>query len=307
MAQSAGIKRKAEYTAARALLWLFGALPRPLAYPAAEAAAWVAFHVLRRQRVVGKENLKLALPELTEKERQWILRETFSNLGRLLMEFSHFPRLNPSNIADYVSVEGLEHYAEGIRRGKGVLYLAAHFGAWELMSFAQGMGGYPLKFVVRPIDNPLVENLIQRYRMLGGNVPIEKRNATREIIRALRSNGAVGILVDQNTTADEGIFVDFFGVPAATTPSLAIFAMRTGAAVIPAFMIWDEVSRKHRLHFDPPVQLAQTGAFSDDVAENTRRLNSIVEDYVRRYPGHWLWIHRRWKTRPEGAPELYSR
>jgi KDO2-lipid IV(A) lauroyltransferase len=306
MAGSGRIKRSAEYTAARALLTFFGALPRGLAYRAAEFVAWIGFHAARRQRQVGMENLRKAMPGLSDDERLLILRSTFSNIGRLLVEFSHFPKLTPENLEEHVFYDGLEHYVEGVRRGKGVLFLAAHFGAWELSSFAHAIAGYRMKFVVRPIDNPLVETLIQHYRSLGGNVPIEKRNAGRSIIRTLRDNGTVGILVDQNTTRDEGVFVDFFGVPAATTPSLATLALRTGAAVVPAFLIWDKNSRRHRLRFDPPVPIVQTGDLSRDVVENTQRFSAIVESYVREYPGHWLWIHRRWKTRPEGAPPFYA-
>ncbi|HEX4998883.1 MAG TPA: lysophospholipid acyltransferase family protein [Terriglobia bacterium] len=306
MARHDRIKRGAEYAAARALLAVFGWIPRRMALAAGEAVAWVGFHAARRQRQVGLENLRMAMPELSEAERLSILRGSFSNLGRLLAEFSHFPELTPSNVSDRVVYDGLENYLEGVRRGRGVLYLAAHFGAWELMSFAHAIAGHPMKFVVRAIDNPMVDRLIQDYRGLGGNVPIVKRNASREIIRALRENRAVGILMDQNTSRDEGIFVDFFGVSAATTPSVATLALRTGAAVVPAFLIWDPHSGKHRLRFDPPVPTVQTGDFAHDVAENTRRFNAVVEEYVRQYPDHWLWIHRRWKTRPEGSAALYA-
>jgi len=183
--------------------------------------------------------------------------------------------------------------------------MTAHFGAWELSSFAHSLFGYPMKFVVRPIDNANVDVLITHYRTLGGNVPIQRRSAGRDILRALRDNEAVGILFDQNTTSDEGIFVEFFGVPAATTPAIATFALRTGAAVLPGFLIWEEKTGKHRLRFDPPVELIETGNLEQDVAQNTRAFNQILENYIRKYPDQWLWIHRRWKTRPEGEKSLY--
>ena len=205
----------------------------------------------------------------------------------------------------FVRFNGLDNYLEGLRRGRGVVFMTAHFGAWEMSSFAHALYGYPLKFVVRPIDNRRVEELVSSYRTLSGNVPIQRKQAARDILKALRQNEAVGILFDQNTTRSEGVFAEFFGIPAATTPSIALFALRAGAAVIPGFLIWDEKMKKHRLRLDPPVQLIETGDLSRDVLENTKKFNKILEGYVRKYPDQWLWIHRRWKTRPEGEPAIY--
>src|SRR5439155_12250761 len=280
-----------EYTLARLLLQTFGLMPRPMARRASRMLAWLGFHLARRQRRAGIQNLRMAMPSLSDKERRRILRGCFQNLGRLLVEFSHFPELSKGNISQYVFHDGLENYLEGLRRGRGIIFMTAHFGAWELSSFAHSLYGYPLKFVVRPIDNPKVDRLITSYRTRGGNVPIQRRSAGRDILKALRDNEAVGILFDQNTTSDEGIFVDFFGIPAATTPAIATFALRTGAAVLPGFLIWDEKLRKHRLRFDPPVKLIETGNLEHDVVENTKRFNKILETYVREYPDQWLWIH----------------
>jgi len=183
--------------------------------------------------------------------------------------------------------------------------MTAHFGAWELSSFAHAVYGYPLKFIVRPIDNPRIEQLISNYRTSSGNVPIQRRSAARDILKALRQNEAVGILFDQNTTRKEGVFSEFFGIPAATSPSIALFALRTNAAVVPGFLIWDKGLGKHRLRFDPPVELIDTGDLEYDVLANTNRFNKILEGYVRQYPDQWLWIHRRWKTWPEGEASIY--
>ncbi len=284
------------------LIRLFGMLPRSIARRAAQVLAWLGFHLARRQRISGMRNLQIAFPELGDAQREHILRGSFRNIGRLLVEFTHFPELNTSNISNFVVHDGLENYLEGVRRGRGVIFMTAHFGSWELSSYAQAVYGYPLKFIVRPIDNPRVEKLISEHRTSSGNVPIQRRSAARDILKALRENEAVGILFDQNTTRSEGVFAEFFGVPAATTPSIALFALRTGAAVVPGFLIWDRGLGKHRLRLDPPVELVNTGNLDSDVLENTRRFNRILEDYVRKYPDQWLWIHRRWKTRPEGDP-----
>ncbi|HET9218739.1 MAG TPA: lysophospholipid acyltransferase family protein [Terriglobia bacterium] len=300
------VKDALQYAAALILLKSFGWLPRFAAYPAAEIVAALGFRLARRQREAGIQNLRMAMPELRDDDRLAILRGTFSNLGRLLVEFSHFPRLNKHNISELVTYDGFEHYQNAVARGKGVLFLTAHFGSWELSCFAHSLFGNPMKFVVREIDNSRVEKLIESYRELAGNTPIDKRNASRDILRSLRNNETIGILVDQNTTRDEGVFVDFFGIPAATTPAVATFALRTGAAVVPGFLIWEAGTRKYRLQFDPPVDLISTGDPTRDIVENTRAFNRILENVIRRHPDQWLWIHRRWKTRPEGEPSLYE-
>jgi len=301
----AGIKGVAEYSLALLIVRLFAAMPRRIAYPTAKTLARLGFHLARRQRRAGLHNLQMAFPELSQNARERILRGSFENLGRLLVEFTHMPELNKGNICRFVVHDGLENYLEGLRRGRGVIFMTAHFGAWELSSFAHAVYGYPLRFVVRPIDNPRVERLISTYRTRSGNIPIERRSAARDILKALRQNEAVGILFDQNTTRSEGVFAEFFGIPAATTPALALFALRTGAAVVPGFLIWDASLRKHRLRLDPPVQLIETGNLDDDVLENTKVFNKILEGYIRAYPDQWLWIHRRWKTRPQGEASLY--
>jgi KDO2-lipid IV(A) lauroyltransferase len=301
----AGIKGVAEYSLALLIVRLFAAMPRRIAYPTAKTLARLGFHLARRQRRAGLRNLQMAFPELSRNALEEILRGSFENLGRLLVEFTHMQELNKGNICRFVVHDGLENYLEGLRRGRGVIFMTAHFGAWELSSFAHAVYGYPLRFVVRPIDNPRVEKLISTCRTRSGNIPIERRSAARDILKALRQNEAVGILFDQNTTRSEGIFAEFFGIPAATTPALALFALRTGAAVVPGFLIWDTSLGKHRLRLDPPVQLIETGNLDHDVLENTKIFNKILEGYIRAYPDQWLWIHRRWKTRPQGEASLY--
>ena len=299
-----GIKGLTEYMLALALIKWFGAMPRGIAHRAGKTLAWLGFHFARRQRRAGLHNLRMVFPEMSGGDNERILRGCFQNMGRLLVEFTHFPELNKSNISQFVVHDGLENYLEGLRRGRGVIFMTAHFGAWELSSFAHAVYGYPLKFIVRPIDNPRIEQLISNYRTSSGNVPIQRRSAARDILKALRQNEAVGILFDQNTTRKEGVFSEFFGIPAATSPSIALFALRTNAAVVPGFLIWDKGLGKHRLRFDPPVELIDTGDLEHDVLENTKRFNKILEGYVRQYPDQWLWIHRRWKTRPEGEASI---
>lgn len=294
-----------QYSLARVLLSFFGILPRRTAYSAGLLLSRIVFRLASRQRKVAFYNLKMALPELSEDERVRIVKGVFDNLGRLLVEFSHFPKLNHANIPDLVEYEGIEHYQEALAQGNGVLFLTAHVGAWELSSFAHSLYGYPMKFLTRPIDNTRIESLISDYRKRAGNEVISRNDATRGVLRALGNNEAVGILIDQNTTLNEGIFADFFGIPAATTPSLATFALRTDAVVVPGFIHWDRARRKHILEFQSTVKLIRTGNRQADTLANTAQFNQIIEAFVRKYPDQWLWIHRRWKTRPEGQDSLY--
>ena len=294
-----------QFGLARLLIGFFGILPRPLAYRAGDAAAFLGFIFARRQREVGLHNLRMALPDLTEDERHLIVRGVFRSLGRLLAEFSHFPKLTAANVGRLVEYEGLEHYLEAQRRGRGTIFLTGHIGAWELSSLAHALNGYPLKFLTRPIDNPWVDQLVTRFRTLHGNAVIKKTDSVRVILGALRRNEAVGFLIDQNTTRSQGVFVDFFGIPAATTTGVATLALRTGAVVLPAFMRWEASRKRHVLHFAPPIELIDTGNRGADIRSNTQHFTTALEQFVRQVPDQWLWIHKRWKTRPEGEPSLY--
>lgn len=247
------------------------------------------------------------MPELSEPERYGILEGVFANLGRLLGEFSQFPRLTRDNIDQRVVYVGFENYARAAAQGRGVLLLTGHIGAWELCAFAQGIYGQPLSFLVRPLDNPLLDRLINRYRARSGNRMIDKNHSVKSVLTTLKRGEDVGLLIDVNTLADEGVFCDFFGVPACSTTGLAIFALRSNAPVVPGFLIWDESLQKHRLCFEPEVPLIRTGDFKEEVRLNTAQYTKVIEDYARRYPEHWLWIHKRWKTRPQGEPDLYAR
>jgi KDO2-lipid IV(A) lauroyltransferase len=287
------------------LLKTIGAMPRPLArYAGARTAAsllW-ARPGLRR---AAMENLGLAFPEWSKKQRRTALRGMVRQLGWMGAEFAHFPRLTKENIERLVLLDGFENFAAAQARGKGVLFLTGHMSAWELAPFAQALFGYPLHFLVRALDNPRVDALVTRYRCLSGNSPIEKNQSARAVLKVLAAGGTVGVLADHNTLLAEGVFVDFFGIPACTTAGLARFALHTGAAVVPGFLHWDAALRKYRLCFEPGIELVRTGDDATDIRENTQRFTRVLENYVRRFPDQWLWLHRRWKTRPPGEPPIY--
>jgi len=287
------------------LLMTIGAMPRPVArFVGARIAAFLLW-LRPGLRRAAMENLHLAFPDWSKKQRGTALRGMVRQLGWMGAEFAHFPRLTKENIERLVLLDGFENFATAQARGKGVLFLTGHMSAWELAPFAQALFGYPLHFLVRAIDNPRVDALITRYRCLSGNSPIEKDQSARAVLKVLTAGGTVGVLADHNTLHTEGVFVDFFGIPACTTAGLARFALHTDAAVVPGFLHWDAALRKYRLCFGPAIELVRSGDDARDIRENTQRFTRVVENYVRRYPDQWLWLHRRWKTRPPGEPPIY--
>lgn len=254
---------------------------------------------LPRLRRVARRNLELALPEVTPAERERIAAGVFQSIARLLVAVARLPRIGRTNVSEWIGYEGFGHFEEGLRRGRGVLFATAHLGNWELSAYAHGLMTVPMHVVVRPLDNPKIDALIERRRTMGGNSIIQKKDFARGILRALARNEAVGILIDQNSSLEEGAFVDFFGVPACANLGVAKIAAHSGATVIPGFALWSEAARRYVLRFYPPVEM--TG----DAVADTQRLQKIIEDVIRRHPDQWLWIHRRWKTRPPGQPPLY--
>jgi len=289
------------------LLKLLGRLPRGSAVFVGRLIARAVYHLHGRLRRVGYRNLALAIPELATADRHAIVKRVFRNLGRLLGEFSQFPKLTRQNITKLVEYDGFESYKRASDRGRGVLMLTGHVGAWELCAFAQGVYGHPLSFLVRPLDNPLLDRMVNRYRELSGNRTIDKNKAVRPVLEILRRGQDVGLLIDVNTLPDQGVFCDFFRIPACSSTGLAVFALRADAPVVPGFLIWDERLRKHRLRFGPEIPLIRTGDFKEEVMLNTARFTKVIEEYARRYPDQWLWIHKRWHTRPEGEADLYVR
>jgi Kdo2-lipid IVA lauroyltransferase/acyltransferase len=299
------MRRRVEYAVAWAFIKALEVLPRPLARAFAIALAWTVYLLHPRLRQVGMRNLALAFPEKSRRERVRILRGEFTSLGRQLAEVCHFPEYTLENVSQVVVYDGFENYERAFARGKGVLFLTAHFGGWELSAFTHSLHGHWMHVVMRPLDNVYLDRLIQERRSMHGNKTVAKDNFVRGLLAAMKAGEVVGILMDTNMTPPQGEFVDFFGIPACTASGLARIALRTDAAVVPTFTIWDPALGKYRLRFDPAVTLIRTGDDEADAIANTQVFTKIIEDYVRRYPDQWLWVHRRWKSRPEGQPGLY--
>jgi Kdo2-lipid IVA lauroyltransferase/acyltransferase len=294
-----------EYAAAWTGLKLMGLLPRPAARFAGACFAATAYAIRTPLRRAAMFNLQLAFPDWTEARRRKVARGMIRQVGWMAGEFSQFPKYTRENIERIVLLDGFENFDAARRRGKGVLFLTGHMSAWELAPFAQALYGHPLHFLVRPIANRRVDALINAYRCRSGNEPIEKNRSARPILKVLGDGGTVGILADHNATLEEGVFVDFFGILASTTSGLARIALHTDAAVVPGFLSWNAQRRKYRLRFEPAVELARTGDEETDVRESTQRFMRVIEDYVRTYPDQWLWVHKRWKTRPPGEKPVY--
>ena len=285
-------RNHAEAAGLRALLFIASVSPLGFSLSVARLLDLVA----RRMRASGEKNLAMAMPE---RDAAATVDGVYEGLGRMLYYFSRFPSRNKTKIGDWIEYEGFEHYLAAKARGKGVLFATGHLGNWELSAFAHALMTEPMHVVVRPLDNPVLDALIKRYRTGSGNKILDKQDFLRGILKALASNEPVGILIDQNTLPENGVFVDFFGIPACTGTTFAKLAHKTGAAVIPGYALWDRSRGKYVLRFDPVFEM------SGDLVEDTARLAKHFEGVIRREPEQWLWLHRRWKTRPEGAAERY--
>lgn len=258
-----------------------------------------------RLRCVGMRNLEMAFPELPPAERLRILKGVYLSLARLLAEIPKFPDYTLENVERIAVYDGLENYIAAHERGKGVLFMTAHLGGWEIGSFVHSLHGHWHNIVVRDLDNPLLDRWIRRMRTLHGNRPHDKDTYARGLLAAMRRGETVGALMDTNMTPPQGVFVNYFGIPACTAAGVAKVAMHTGAAVLPAFTIWDEALGKYRIRFEPAIATVITGDDAADTVANTQNYTAAIEREVRAHPDQWLWVHRRWKTRPPGEPPLY--
>jgi Kdo2-lipid IVA lauroyltransferase/acyltransferase len=299
------MRESLEFAVVWTLVKLLGALPRRSARALGAVVGEAAYRLLGRLRKVGLINLELAFPDKTAAEREQILRRLYRNLGWLLAEFCQMPRYTPENTRGFIRYEGLEHYLAARERGKGVLILTGHLGAWELSSYYHSLMGHPMSMVIRRLDNARVDQLVNEIRCRHGNRVLHKDDFARGLLAAMRQGETVGILMDTNMTPPQGSFVPFFGKIACTASGMARVALRTGATVLPGFMLWEETEQRYVLHFGQAIDLVETENDEQDVLENTSRFTAVIESWVRRYPDQWLWVHRRWKTRPEGEPPVY--
>jgi KDO2-lipid IV(A) lauroyltransferase len=299
------MRENLEYWLVVAVARALGFMPRGLARLIAGLLAFAVYLLLGRLRRVGVRNLELALPELSDSARTHILKRVYRHLGMQLVEFCRMIRYTPANTRDWIRTEGLEHFLAAQARGKGVLIVTGHLGAWELSSFYHSLMGYPMGMVIRRLDNKRLDDYVNAKRCLHGNRVLHKDDFARGLLTAMRAGETVGILMDTNMRPPQGVFVEFFGLSACTASGLARVALKTGAAVLPGFMVWEAAERKYVLRFGPELRFTQSGDAEADAQAATQLCASATEQWIRRYPDQWLWIHRRWKTRPAGESGLY--
>ncbi len=221
-------------------------------------------------------------------ERARIADGVFASIGRVLVAFARLPSIHANNVDTWIRCEGMEHVKLARERGRGLLFATGHLGNWELSAFAFALLERPIHMVVRPLDNPMIDRLVARYRGLSGNRSIDKREYARGILQALARNEMVGILSDQHV--QDGVAVTFFGQNATASSGIAKIAARTGALVVPGFALWSATENKYVLRFFPPVEI--TG----DAELDTQRVQLAIEVAILQYPDQWMWIHQRWKT-----------
>ncbi len=303
MAEHGKLQTNLEYWLARIVIGFLAMLPLSAAIRLGSRIGQCGMWMGKLRRT-GRRNLELAFPEVSADEREKLLRGSFKNLGRLLGVFSHF-RDSTDALREKIELRGIENIALALREKRGIIAFTGHVGGWELSSYAPSLYGHPFSFLVRRIDNPKIEGLVETFRTARGNNTIDKKLAAREMVRILRNGQMMGILVDLNALDREAIFVDFFGVKAATTFVVAKLAVRTGAAIIPIFSPWHESAQKFVVEVGEPLKFDLTGDEEEDTRGVTQLLTNVIEDWIRRYPDQWLWVHRRWKTRPPGEPAIY--
>jgi len=280
----------------RALLAIFGSIPLAVRREIFKAISLIIYHFSPARRRIAIDNLRRAYPEKSAPALIKITKGVYRNIGIVAAEFFQIPSLTRKNIHKFVEYEGLENYRNALAKKKGVLLLSAHFGNWELAITALAFPEQPVNFIYRPLDSPVLEDLVTYVRTCAGSKHLPKDRAMMQIFRSIKKNEMVGILIDQNMTRNEGLFVDFFGRPSCTSNGPALLALHTGAPVIPAFMVRMQ-NCKYRFVIGKEVELINTGNLEADIFTNTQNFTRIIEDFIRRYPDQWLWIHQRWRTK----------
>jgi len=308
MARKSTVQVRIEYGAARVVLSLLGLLPRAAAV---RLMTWIMLALpvlLPRLKRTGMRNLEIAFPEKTERERAAILRGTFENLGRVVGDLSQFHKYDRERLAQLIEYD-LDDTSRDLyelqKRGQGVLITTGHLGNWEMLVLGFAALYEPISYLARPLDNPLLDKMLNEKRTAFGNNPISKTNSAMLAAKILRDGGILGILADVNAHPKEGVFVPFFGTPACTSSGAAMLAVRANALIFPTFCVWEKERNRYRFVHGPVLKPSNTGDRKQDIINTTAAYTAEIEKLIRQYPDQWMWIHKRWKTRPPGEPSLY--
>jgi KDO2-lipid IV(A) lauroyltransferase len=285
---------------------LFGRLSPRTAARIGTIIGDIGYFIDKEHRDISNRNLRLAYGQaLSEKQIRRMTREVFRNFSRLATEFIQIPSLTYEKALRFITPENRERLDTCLKRGKGVILVTGHLGNWELMAAVGVMAGYPISAIARPMNDSIWNRIINDIRSSSGLKVIARNRSAFAIVKRLKRNEVVGILADQNTRK-QNVFVDFFGVTAASTPGPALLALKTGASLVPTFMVREGLAN-HRLIIEEPIEVVPTGDTEADAVAITQKYASILERYVRQYPTQWFWLHRRWRTRPPGEPQLYEK
>ncbi|MCI0369943.1 MAG: lysophospholipid acyltransferase family protein [candidate division NC10 bacterium] len=295
-----GLRERLEFLGAMAVVLPVGSLPEPLAFTLGRLLGRLWYAVDARHRKIALENLARAFGDrTTAAEREAIARSHFIHLGYTFVETCRLRGLSAARLEQVVRVEGVEHLQRARERGRGVVVVTAHFGSWEVLARAWLLLGEAADIVARPLDNPFLEAWIAGIRTAGGNQVIPKRHAFRHLVETLRRGGTVAMLIDQNVARERGVFVDFFGTPACTTTAATLAARRTGAALLPV-VCPRRTPGRFTVRIGKEIPVAVTGDHRRDILATTAEASAVLEAFIREHPEQWFWVHRRWKTRPEG-------
>jgi len=298
----------AELLGIRALVMLLQAMPFRAATGFAKVVGWILYVADGRHRRIALENLARAFgDELSERKRRRLARASFEHLVLVGAEMAHLLRcVKRHNWQQHIVVRNADRILKALPPGRGGIFVTGHVGNWEVLGWVVSQLGYPLHVVMRPMDNPLLDDLINDFRRGANQVPVAKAGALTTLVRALRDGKHLGILVDQDAR-NAGVFVDFFGIPASTTKAVAFLALAFDTPILIGYARRLGRDFKFEVFVDEPIYPRHTGNRDEDVRWLTQEFTSRIESYVRRCPDRWLWMHRRWKTRPPEEPRAARR
>ncbi|RZB29886.1 MAG: Kdo2-lipid IVA lauroyltransferase [Desulfobacteraceae bacterium Eth-SRB1] len=279
------------------LFKVLGLIPRKMAFKAGSLIGQILFSVDRKHRNIALNNLTRAFGhEKSSYEIKILARRVFKNLGQIIFDIGWSLGLESRDFQKHFKIQGLSNYKNAYEKGRGVLFLTAHMGNWELLSIIMAMVGYPISVLYRPLDFFPLDRFFAMIRGRFGAELIPSAQSMRKILRTLKHGKVVGMLMDQNVDWHEGVFIDFFGHRACTNKGLALLARRTEAPVVPVFLVREKSG--FMAEFGSEIHLIKTEDIRKDLEANTQQYNRVIEDFIRRYPDQWFWVHQRWKTKP---------
>jgi len=292
---------------ARFALRLLEAIPLPAIAFFLEGVMLIVWAIDRKHRRIARINLKIAFPEMDEKEAGRIIRHCYRQMGTSAAEFIHIPKMDENYLRKRVSVEGLEHIEKSAHEGRPILILTGHFGNWELSSNVYSLLIAPMAFIVKPLRSPIMDAIVTERRQFWGNTVIRQTESAKQVVKFLRRKVMVGILIDQNVDRHRGVLVEFFGRKTYTTDGIARLALALHAAIHPGFIFRDPADKfRHTLWFGPAVPMDLGAPKEEEILQLTHRCNQELEKVIQRAPDQWFWFQPRWKSRHSDEPDVYK-